>query len=211
MLGQNTSHSKGCRIIRITEEIGAATIEGAYLAAKGCSSNNAMIFAAIPCTGGSPFQHLNKHKPDGMRKIREHIKEMLPLLRIFESLCHIAKDSNCKICMEWPTGCTYWSRDDVKSVIKRFDLIKVNFHGCALGLTGIEGGPLFKPWTFATDCPEIINIFQHVRCSRTHEHESVAGRNTKSTENYTIDFAAKIHDAFRTSTIRKSSDTVGSN
>jgi hypothetical protein len=156
-----------------------------------------LLFASIPCTGGSSFTHINKHIPSAYKKIRGHVKAMIELLHVFEALCNIAMNSGCLICIEWPTGCVYWRRRDVKALINRYNLVGVKFHGCALGLTGISGGPMFKPWKVMTNCPNIIKSFETVRCHRRHQHEIVAGANTKSSEGYTVDFVAKLHDAFR--------------
>eukprot|EP00972_Heterocapsa_arctica_P059360 8753698-Heterocapsa_arctica.AAC.1 len=41
---------------------------------------NCLLWVAIPCTGGSPWQHINKLKPVGEANLREHYK-------LFQEIC----------------------------------------------------------------------------------------------------------------------------
>ena len=85
------------------------------------------------------------------------------------------------------------------NLIDKLELSSVKFHGCAVGLKDSKGMPLYKPWTFQTDCDHIIEKFTHLRCTRDHEHGVVRGKAAKNSEDYTIDFVAALHDAFRES------------
>eukprot|EP00971_Amphidinium_carterae_P140909 2791703-Amphidinium_carterae.1 len=65
--------------------------------------------------------------------------------------------------MEWPTGCSYWQKARVKRFLKRNHLKKVDFHGCALGVTSLSGKPIKKPWTIATNSFTLREMFKDKR------------------------------------------------
>lgn len=63
LLGQRTKQSKGCRVIRITEDVDGSSAAAAYLSATGCVSGKALLFVSIPCIGGTGWQNINKLFP----------------------------------------------------------------------------------------------------------------------------------------------------
>ena len=48
--------------------------------------NVVLIWSAIPCTGGSPWQNINKCIPGGKERIQEHLKLFRALWNIFVSV-----------------------------------------------------------------------------------------------------------------------------
>eukprot|EP00959_Pyramimonas_sp_CCMP1952_P414289 8680366-Pyramimonas_sp.AAC.1 len=51
-----------------------------------------------------------------------------------------------------------------------------------------------KPWTIATTSPIVAEGLER-RCDGTHEHVEARGRECKSAEDYTDDFAKQVHIA----------------
>ena len=198
-LGRSYECSKGCRVIRITEELNANSVQGKFLSAKGMCSRRGLLFGSIPCTGGCPFNSINERTEQGKANIRRHIANMLPLLRTFEKLCALADRCDNFICLEWPAGCAYWKRKDVQRLIETYNLTVVKFNGCRLKLTDSSGNLLAKPWKLATNCPGIIKRFTGLKCLRDHEHGENNGKTLKETENYTYDFVRLIHEGFSAS------------
>ena len=188
--------SKECRVIRITSEIDATSVVGKYLAATGCISKRALIFASILCTGGCPWNHMNNRTPEGKRKIDEHVRNMVPLFRNFAQLCLLASATGCYIHMEWPAGCVCWKRKDVVRFIEFHGLVTVKFNGCSVGLTNARGELLSKPWRIVTNCRQVVKAFQDLKCTRDHNHAVTSGSAAKSSENYTVDFVKRLHEAF---------------
>jgi hypothetical protein len=200
-IGLRTKHSEGCRVIRITEDLDANSHDGFALAAKGCTNARALLYASIPCTGGSSWQHINKDIPSAFKKIRKHRKLFAQLLDTFAKLCQVARECGAFIAIEWPTGCSYWKHADVRKIIVSYGLHAVKFHGCALNVRA-ESGPdkgkrLKKPWTIYTDCPHIREIFQTKLCQRDHEHAECRGATCKKSEDYSADYVACLHRAFQ--------------
>eukprot|EP00959_Pyramimonas_sp_CCMP1952_P079920 1670992-Pyramimonas_sp.AAC.1 len=51
-----------------------------------------------------------------------------------------------------------------------------------------------KPWTIATTSPIVAEGLER-RCDGTHGHVEASGRECKSAEDYTDDFAKQVHFA----------------
>jgi len=66
-LGAPHFHSKKskCEHIRLTVKEDVTTPEGRNLAIRAVQANNTLLWASMPCTGGSPWQEINKLKPGG--------------------------------------------------------------------------------------------------------------------------------------------------
>ena len=76
--------------------------------------------------------------------------------------------------------------------------------GSMLGIvTRRSKTPIKKPWTIATNYPEIIEEFSKYKCNGLHEHAPCAGEDTKLTENYSIAFAQAFHTAFARACFRQ--------
>jgi hypothetical protein len=201
IIGMVTAASSGCRTIRITESVDGCSCDGMYLASKGCIAGNTLLFASIPCTGGSPWQHINKETTEGRTRIRAHIRLMQRLFRAFEQLCYIAIACGCYIAIEWPDGCSYWRRKDVRRLISICNLKPVCFHGCALGVVSRRpvtlGMPIKKPWRILTNCESILDTFHDKTCPGCAAHAPCRGTDAKATGEYSPEFARLLHTAFR--------------
>ncbi len=92
-------------------------------------------------------------------------------------------------------------------LIKTFDLKFVKFHGCALNVKSVKpssfGMRMFKPWKIATDCDEIIHAFQSKLCTRDHDHAQCRGVDAKKSEDYSYDYVACLHEAFKKHVVRE--------
>ena len=47
------------------------------------NDNMVLIWSALPCTGGSPWQNINKFRPGGKERIEEHWKCFKALWNMF--------------------------------------------------------------------------------------------------------------------------------
>ena len=63
---------KGISITRLTIDDDVATRSGLGKALKACSQKGVLLWAAMPCTGGSPWQHINKRFATARAKIAKH-------------------------------------------------------------------------------------------------------------------------------------------
>ena len=67
-IGQSKYQRDGCTVTRLTLEDDVITNQGLYKAIEAVRSENCLLWASIPCTGGSPWQNINVKKPGGPDK-----------------------------------------------------------------------------------------------------------------------------------------------
>jgi hypothetical protein len=111
-----------------------------------------LVFLSLPCTGGSRWYNINKHKPGGIKRHKAHVRLFRQLLSKGVRLIEHALNSACLLILEWPKSCEYWKYPCVTRLMDRYALRTIDFDGCMFGLTSIHNGlPIKKPWTFATN------------------------------------------------------------
>ena len=201
-MGEEQYGSDGCKITRLTIKDDVTTPEGRDKAMKAVGGKNTLLWVSIPCTGGSPWQNLNRKKPGGEERVQKHYDEFY---KIWETLRCTAAECDRhggKICIEWPTNCAYWKLPRVKEFIEMYHLQTVNIHGCALGLANEQGVPIKKPWTIATNDGYIHDVFTDKKCPGpiSHPvHQKTEGKYTKPTEGYTDEMVSLVHKAWKNS------------
>ena len=84
LLGQKTRQSEGCIVHRITQKEDATSDAGHELGMKLLDEPKTMLFASMPCTGGSAWMNINKLKPGGMEIYRGHRKLLWRIWARFE-------------------------------------------------------------------------------------------------------------------------------
>jgi hypothetical protein len=207
-IGQKWKESKGCRVERITEEHDVTTEHGLQHTLDiiaNCHGPNTVLVAAMPCTGGSPWQNFNKQFPRAREKIRNHIRVFKKIFASFLTCARALRAKGGHVVNEWPRFCSYWRLPMVRAAFELGIMYEAQVDGCSVGLVNSEGKPIKKPWTFKATSPTIISHLQSCKCPRDHEHAPCAGKETKRTEGYTDDLVRRLHAGFRDS-IRKTSD-----
>jgi hypothetical protein len=215
LLGQTTKHSEGCISVRLTEAHDMTTKYGMdYAKSRVSEANRAngdiLLWSAMPCTGGSPWQNYNKRFESARVKIQQHIELFDKLWCNFEKLVSYTQQqikqsrnksqgqpcaSRMWTAIEWPKDCSYWRLDKVRAFIYRNQLQTRVINGCMLDLfSTIHPGKLIpKPWIIETDSECLSFAFEDRTCNRqaamlsgkTREHAACEGKDTKLTENYT--------------------------
>jgi hypothetical protein len=89
LLGSYAEEFPGCKVIRLTIEDDVPTDEGINKALIAVD-NKCMLWASMPCTGGSPWQNINKLKPNGAILYQKHRRVFKKLWLAFEQT-----DSRC--------------------------------------------------------------------------------------------------------------------
>ena len=96
------------------------------------------LWASIPCTSGSPWQHLNAHKGGKAfrKRLTQQVYKSKQLFKVFERIANLVRSLGGDVFFEWPQNSSGWVREDVKSFFdKRQDeYFEAKFHGCAMGL-----------------------------------------------------------------------------
>ena len=155
-----------------------------------------LLFGALPCTGGSPYQHLNWWRgAKTRRKIRAHRAVFKILWRHFEQVADACVRRGGHVAIEWPRSCMYWRLRHVRTAMRRWGAIPHALDGCMYGLVSQAartcGVPLRKPWTIASSCDAFHRLRR--KCDGSHEHAPTQGHDTRRTESYTDRLADAIH------------------
>ena len=149
-------------------------------------SNKDCVFFAGPCTGGSPWNRLNKR----VSSVTAHM--INAKARLYWNLWE--EFSNCLLrvikldamaLLELPRGCDYWHDERMKCMIEGTDSHVHDFDGCMYGLkTQLDGRhiPIKKPWRIVLWG---VKFDLHKRCDRRHDHGKCEGRETRITQTYT--------------------------
>ena len=205
-LGSRRYIELGCQVVRLTVKHDLTTKEGVDVALRAVhdtpEGKYLHLWGSLPCTGGSPWQHINRARgPATAEKIDLHREQCLKLLAGF---CQVAEEVVARggdISFEWPTSCSFWDEPDVVNMIQRYSMNKVHMHGCAAGLRSERTGrPIKKPWTIASTSPVMLGELSKFRCPgppEHEEHEPCAGQETKKTELYTSIMTDSVHTAVR--------------
>ena len=199
LIRQRRPWTHGCRIVRITEELDARSMASFTLLSCVTQCKPCLWWISMPCTGGTPWTHINKYYPRGYQLIREHVRLLRQLLAVLEEFVDTWIRHGTYIAIEWPRDCTYWKRNDVISLINRLQLKEANFHGCYFGLTSVIDPSRFmkKPWKLLTNCEPLYRAFNGCLCPKTHEHAECRGKDAKASENYNEHIVKLIHKSFR--------------
>ena len=70
-IGQSKYQRDGCTATRLTLEDDVTTNQGLYKAIEAIRTENCLLWASIPRTGGSPWRNKNAKEPGGPEKIKE--------------------------------------------------------------------------------------------------------------------------------------------
>ena len=208
-LGRDSKHTEGCIRVRLTAHDDMTTQSGLAKALRAVTQNPCChLWAAIPCTGGSTWQRINRLLPGGEDRIKQHVALFDKLWRNFTVVAEACMGRGGHVSIEWPRSCEYWKRRKVMQFMARHGFRSVDFDGCMLGLTderGIHGLPVKKPWRVCSTSYRICDIFNGLRCTGHPEHAQCRGKVCKNTENYTAQMVARIHKA----TAQMALDAIG--
>ena len=195
--------SKGCRLIRVTENEDGTT-QGCrkWLAQEVQSFRESnpegeiLLYASLPCVGGSPWGYINSLTDKGAERIEQQQKEFTKLFKSLQKIISEIDGPNFSIAFELSKNCKYWKWPMVQSFLKRQELKLYPFHGCQFGVIDLDGNPMKKGWMIATNMEELSSLSEYV-CDGSHTHGQSRGAALKLAENYTFKLTDFIHDCFR--------------
>ena len=166
----------GCKVLRVTEQdnLNSAACRrriktGITKFLRTHKPKDVMIWASLPCTGGSPWQYANKQMPSGKARVRRHVREFNKLWKSFVTTIENI-DEPISIAIEWPKGCTYWRLPKVTRFLQQYNLQPVSCDGCRFGVRSRDNLPIKKPWTIATNNSILRDCFDDMNCKCTVEH-----------------------------------------
>ena len=205
----------GCLVMRITETLDfrAGGCDLAIRIVRKATTilgvSKVLLWFSLPCTGGCTWQRINKFlaklrdRPKTLRRIEGHVRLKEQLFRSLERL--LAETENCQpgIAIEWPSTCTYWNDDDVRATVSKHQLLPYYVDGCMVGLKVVHpngpktiiGMPIRKPWTIKSNW-ELLGRTIHIQCDGSHDHGSCQGKESRRSQDYTPEFAERVHKGF---------------
>jgi hypothetical protein len=190
--------SKGCRLIRVTENEDGTT--------KGCRNwlaqeiqsfresnpqGEVLLYASLPCVGGSPWGYINAMTDTGAERIEQQQKEFTKLFKLLQSLIQQIDGPHFSIAFELSKNCKYWKPPLVQSFLKKNNLKQYPFHGCQFGVTGLEGNPMKKGWMIATNMEELSGLSEYV-CDGSHTHGQSRGTALKLAAGMPVEAAGEL-------------------
>ena len=196
---QFNPYPQACTVVEVTID-DDFTSESGYLKVHEViqQRTNVVLFVSFPCTGGCLFNTgINAHNPKCAKRIQGHWKLFSKLWKNLERIYDYF--GNVLTIFEWPRYCAYWSYTKVARRFKNMNMYYTDFDGCQYHLRPKHPrGPyeyLKKPWTFATNLPECVSVFNKL-CPGTckvHQHVSVCGPNALHSQYYTPHMTLTIH------------------
>eukprot|EP00972_Heterocapsa_arctica_P044508 6570360-Heterocapsa_arctica.AAC.1 len=104
------------------------------MAMEALKQPNTLLWAAMPCTGGSSWQNINRCKDGGEEKfaVTRH-KFQLNVLS-FVKVATVCHKHGGNISIERPPGCAYWLWESTIAFIATYKLNPVKLNGCTVGL-----------------------------------------------------------------------------
>ena len=201
-LSERRESSAGCLTLRVTARHDLREVSTIKRVVKAVNEfrwhhpqGKLLVYASLPCTGGSPWGHVNKGLGDGTKHIEQHQRLFIQLQNALIRLVESVRDENTFLAYELSSRCEYWNWKCVRDMIGWYGLSRHRFHGCQLGLTNEHGQPMLKGWAVVTDVPS-LSILDSYRCDRTHTHAQSRGKALKSAETYTYEYTDLVHKCF---------------
>ena len=174
-------------VVPITEDDDMLSPYGICKARRCLRTKLDSVFFAGPCTGGSPWNRINRWVSEATTQLIEAKKQIFwAMWEVFTSvLCELINMGSPAL-LELPRGCDYWKDRRMTDLVEGTVSHEHKFDGCMYGLKSQfqeTPKPIKKPWkivTWGVSFPKLRR-----KCDRRHDHAECAGRETRITQVYT--------------------------
>ena len=130
LLGVETKHSRGCKVVRLTEEEDVTAPRGISVALEAIAGPCTLLWGSIPCTGGCPWQKINRRRPGGEARLRKHFKLFKRMWKSFEQVARDVLKAGGMVAIEWPKNCAYWKWPCVVALLQELHMVGAMFFFC---------------------------------------------------------------------------------
>ena len=193
-------------VVPITEDDDMLSPYGISKARRCLRTKLDSVFFAGPCTGGSPWNRINRWVSEATTQLIEAKKQIFwAMWEVFASVLSELINMGSPALLELPRGCDYWKDRRMTDLVEGTVSHEHKFDGCMYGLKSQfqeTPKPIKKPWkivTWGVSFPKL-----HRRCDRRHDHVECAGRETRITQVYTKWIAKIIMNGINEHVIRNS-------
>jgi len=174
-------------VVPITEDDDMLSPYGISKARRCLRTKLDSVFFAGPCTGGSPWNRINRWVSEATTQLIEAKKQIFwAMWEVFTSvLCELINMGSPAL-LELSRGCDYWKDRRMTDLVEGTVSHEHKFDGCMYGLKSQfqeTPKPIKKPWkivTWGVSFPKLRR-----KCDRRHDHAECAGRETRITQVYT--------------------------
>ena len=215
-LSTQRKSNEDCHCIRVTEEDDGTTKSCRQRLASQVqdfrndfSDGTLILYASLPCVGGSPWGNVNGLTVDGQERIKEQQKQFTKFFKSFVKLVDEVYDERTLIAFELSKNCKYWRWPMVRKFLIERSMTTHHFDGCMLGVLGNNGQPMKKSWTIAGNFKELA-VLDSFKCDGKHEHDQSRGKALKLAENYTFKLTDMLHECFRVAVVGQTSKRISS-
>ena len=200
-LGNSKYQMDGCTVIRCTEKDDVTTKSGLERAIAAVSQQPCLLWASMPCTGGSARWAHNVLNEGGPEKLEAHRAKFRKIWSSFVVVARACHANGGRVAIEWPTSCTYWRWPCVQKLVSELQLQRTRVNGCAMGLAGgPQNLPICKPWDICTNEGAFDTVMAQYRCPGPKYHPchcETNGSINKKTERYTPKMCQLIHKSWK--------------
>ena len=140
-----------------------------------------ILFASLPCVGGSPWGNVNGLTVQGQERIQEQQRLFNKLFKSFAKLVDEVGDDKTLIAFDLSRNCKYWNWPMVRKFLIDHSMSTHHFDGCMLGVVGNDGQPIKKGWTIAGNFKELAKL-DSFKCDSSHKHGQSRGKALKQTQ-----------------------------
>ena len=193
-------------VVPITEDDDMLSPYGISKARRCLRTKLDSVFFAGLCTGGSPWNRINRWVSEATTQLIEAKKQIFwAMWEVFASVLSELINIGSPALLELPRGCDYWKDRRMTDLVEGTVSHEHKFDGCMYGLKSQfqeTHKPIKKPWkivTWGVSFPKL-----HRRCDRRHDHVECAGRETRITQVYTKWIAKIIMNGINDHVIRNS-------
>ena len=174
-------------VVPITEDDDMLSPYGISKARRCLRTKLDSVFFAGPCTGGSPWNRINRWVSEATTQLIEAKKQLFwAMWEVFTSLLCELINLGSPALLELPRGCDYWKDRRMTDLVEGTISHEHKFDGCMYGLKSQfqeTPKPIKKPWkivAWGVSFPKLRR-----KCDRRHDHAECAGRETRATQVYT--------------------------
>ena len=142
------------------------------------------LFAAIPCTPWSSWQHYNysNGSPSFKRNLLRRRALSLKIINNWKAAAQLVHKLGGHNFFEWPRWCSGWPH--VVDFFRSVGMNQSKPDGCMLGAKTVEGEFMLKPWDIWSSCESSVNYLNAKRCNKQHKHFPCAGNSTTQSGHY---------------------------
>ena len=191
-------------VVPITEDDDMLSPYGISKARRCLRTKLDSVFFAGPCTGGSPWNRINRWVSEATTQLIEAKKQTFwAMWEVFASVLSELINMGSPALLELPRGCDYWKDRRMTDLVEGTVSHEHKFDGCMYGLKSQfqeTPKPIKKPWKIVTWGVSFLKL--HRRCDRRHDHVECAGRETRITQVYTKWIAKIIMNGINDHVIR---------